>query len=73
MNITIRRNDKLPYRDLNIGDVFIHDGCVYMVTDQPEEDTKDNIKSVNLANGNMEIFGENVMVTSFENAEIILS
>ena len=73
MNITFKRDNKINYEDLGIGDVFTHDGHVYMLTDQPEEDSVAELKSVDLANGNMEIFGAKVIVTKFDEAELILS
>ena len=72
MNITFNRDNEIPYGDLDIGDVFSCGGSVYMLTDQPEEDMEGELKSVNLANGNMEIFGTKVMVTRFDNATCIL-
>ena len=72
MNITFKRENEIPYRDLNIGDVFTHGGHVYMVTDQPEEDGEGELKSVNLANGEMEIFGSKVITTLFDNATLTL-
>ena len=74
MKITFKRNDKLPYGDLNIGDIFTYNGLVYMVTDQPEEDstTENEFKSVDLASGEMETFGSKVIVTSIGDAELIL-
>lgn len=72
MNITFKRENEIPYGDLNIGDVFTHGGHVYMVTDQPEEDREGELKSVNLANGEMEIFGSKVITTLFDNATLTL-
>ena len=72
MNITFKRDNEISYGDLDIGDVFTHGGSVYMQTDQPEEDTEGELKSVNLANGCMEIFGSNVIVTKFDNATLTL-
>lgn len=72
MDITFKHKNDVPYGDLDIGDVFVHSGRVYMLTDQQEEDRPDDLKSVNLANGNMEIFGSKVMVNRIENATCIL-
>ena len=72
MNIKFRSKNKIPYGELYIGDIFNHNGNIYMLTAQREEDTKDDWKSVNLANGEMEIFGKKVMVNRYENAELIL-
>lgn len=72
MNITFKRKHATHYEDLKIGDVFTHDGHVYMVTDQPEEGTKGELKSVNLANGEMEIFGSKVITTLFDNVTLTL-
>lgn len=72
MNIRFNRDNEIYYGDLDIGDIFTYGGHVYMLTDQPEEDREGELKSVNLANGNMEIFGTKVMVTKFDNAECIL-
>ena len=72
MNIKFKSKNDIPYGDLDIGDVFAYDTRVYMLTDQEEEDTEHELKSVNLANGEMEIFGIKVMVTRFEEAELIL-
>ena len=68
MNITFKRKNEIHYEDLKIGDIFAHDGQAYMVTDQPEEDREGELKSVNLSNGNMEIFGKKVIVILFDNA-----
>jgi len=73
MNITFKRDNEINYGDLDIGDVFTHGGHVYMLTDQPEEDREGELKSVNLANGNMEIFGTKVIVTKFDEAKLVLS
>lgn len=72
MNITFKRDNEIPYGNLNIGDIFTHGGHVYMLTDQPEEDREGELKSVNLANGNMEIFGSKVITTLFDNATLTL-
>lgn len=72
MNIKFRSKNKIPYGELYIGDVFNYNGNIYMLTAQREEDTKDDWKAVNLANGEMEIFGKKVMVNRYENAELIL-
>ena len=72
MNIKFKSKNDVPYGDLDIGDVFTYDARVYMLTDQEEEGTEHELKSVNLANGEMEIFGIKVMVTRFEEAELIL-
>ena len=72
MNITFKRENEIPYEDLNIGDVFTHGGHVYMVTNQPEEDREGELKPVNLANGEMEIFGSKVITTLFDNATLTL-
>lgn len=72
MDITFKRKNETHYEDLNIGDVFTHNGQVYMVTDQPEEDREGELKSVNLSNGNMEIFGRKVIVMLFDNATLTL-
>lgn len=72
MNITFKRKNEIPYGDLCIGDVFTHDGQVYMVTDQPEEEREGGLKSVNLANGEMEIFGSKVITVLFDNATLKL-
>ena len=73
MNITFKNKGDIPYSDLDIGDIFNYGGSVYMLTDQQEEDMPDDLKSVNLANGEMEIFGKKVMVNRYEDAELILS
>jgi len=73
MNITLKNRNDVPYETVDIGDVFLHGGCVYMVTDQQEEDTKEELKSVNLATGRMEVFGKKVMVIRIDEAELILS
>ena len=72
MNITFRRDNEKHYGELNIGDIFTYGGHVYMLTDQPEEDTNGELKSVNLANGEMEVFGSKVIVTKFDNATCVL-
>lgn len=72
MNITFKNKNDVPYGDLDIGDVFIHGGKVYMLTDQKEEDTDNDLKSVDLSSGYMEIFGSKVMVNRIENATCIL-
>ena len=72
MNITFKRNNEISYGDLDIGDIFQHGGHVYMLTDQPEEDKEGELKSVNIANGSMEIFGSKVIVTRFDNATCVL-
>ena len=72
MNITFKRNNEISYGDLDIGDIFTHGGHVYMLTDQPEEDREGELKSVNIANGSMEIFGSKVIVTRFDNATCVL-
>lgn len=70
MNIKFKRINEIPYGDLNIGDVFAHGGHIYMVTDQ--EDTERELKSVNLATGEMKIFGSKVITTLFYNAILTL-
>ena len=72
MNITFKRDNEMHYEDLDIGDIFTHGGHVYMVTNQPEEDTNGELKSVNLASGEMEVFGSKVIVTKFDNATCVL-
>ena len=67
MNIIFKHENESPYGDLDIGDVCAYGGHVYMLTDQPEEDTEGELKSVNLASGYMEIFGSKVLVTLYDN------
>lgn len=72
MDIRFKRENEIPYGDLSIGDIFTYSGHVYMVTDQPEEDTEGELKSVDLANGKMEIFGSEVITTFFDKATLTL-
>ena len=72
MTIKFKQKNEILYGELRIGDIFTHGGYVYMVTDQPEEGTKGELKSVNLSNGNMEVFGSKVVITIFSNATLIL-
>lgn len=72
MDIIFRYDNKVPYGHLDIGDVFECDNRVYMLTNQQEEDSNGELKSVNLANGEMEIFGLKVPVTKFDNVTCTL-
>lgn len=72
MDIIIKRSNEVTYGDLNYGEVFQHEGNTYMLTDQREEDTDDDYKSVNLETGEMEIFGSKVVVHLYDRATITL-
>ena len=72
MKITIKTDRVRKYRELKIGDVFEYNGFAYMLTNQIEEDTDDELKSVNLETGSMEVFGLEVNVRRFANANLIL-
>jgi len=72
MDIIIKQGNEVPYGDLAYGDVFQHKGKTYMLTDQREEDTDDDYKSVNLETGEMEIFGSKIVVHLYDRATITL-
>lgn len=67
--MTERRYTDMPYKMLEIGDVFIYKQEVYMVTNQKINST--NKAAVNLSDGSMEKITEDTMVRSVESELLI--
>ena len=62
MKITCKEWKTKRYGDLNRGDVFTYNNNVFMKTDQPEEVSGKRMRAVSLSTGEMNRFGENILV-----------
>lgn len=79
MKIIFEKHKVIPYEKLKPGDLFMHDGTVFMRTDESELlDNSGKIpsyayKSVNLSEGTMEVFDHHTAVVLLNEGKLYLN
>ena len=72
MNIAFATNNRIPYERLDFGDVFMHEGNVFLFTNEPEEGEAGEYLSVCVTDGKMMTFGKKVEVNKIDKATLVL-
>ena len=52
----VRKDNGKPFDMVDVGEVFMHNGCCYMKTNQQDETVYCRMKAVNLETGEMAYF-----------------